>query len=133
MTGREIGKNKKSSGGESVSSKRSHMDLKKLLASSCRQKIIKELHKSGKTNMMRLVRQINSTYNEVNRNLQILEEEGIITNGYVGRLRLIRLKRDDNRTIVLLQVLKTLESADSSDIHAESVFSLTLQPNCKRL
>ena len=54
------------------------MDLKKLLASSCRQKILKELEESNELNMMALVSRTNSTYNEVNRNLNILEQENII-------------------------------------------------------
>lgn len=93
------------------------MDLKKLVSSSCRQKIMKELSKSKKINMMGLVRRINSTYNEVNRNLKILEEEGIVTNNYYGCARVITLNRENDKTIVLLQVLKTLESADSSVVH----------------
>ena len=62
---------------------------------------------------MRLVRNINSTYNETNRNFKILEKEGIVSDKYVGRIRLIKLNRENPRTKILLQVLKTLESEDS--------------------
>jgi DeoR/GlpR family transcriptional regulator of sugar metabolism len=93
------------------------LDLKKLVSSSCRQKIMKELYKSKEINVMGLVRRINSTYNEVNRNLKILEEEGIVANNYFGCARLIKLNRENDRAMVLLQVLKTLESADSPVAH----------------
>ena len=87
-----------------------HLDLKKIVASSCRQKILKALSKSEGLNVMSLVRGINSTYNETNRNLKILGEEGIVLNIYYGRIRMVRLNRENQRTLVLLQVLKTLES-----------------------
>lgn len=89
------------------------MDLKKLLASSCRQKILKELSKSKELNVMGLVRRINSTYNETNRNFKILEKEGIVSDQHVGRMRLVRLNQENPRTTILLQVLKTLESENS--------------------
>ncbi len=107
VTERNLGRDKNNSM-QSIPKKSSRMNLKKLLASSCRQKIIKELSKSGQINVMLLVQKINSTYNEVNRNLEILEEEGIITNSYIRHMRLIRLNHDDNRTVVLLEVLRTL-------------------------
>ena len=90
------------------------MDLKKLVSSSCRQKILKTLSKSEGINIMGLVRKINSTYNETNRNLKILESEGIVLNVYFGRIRMIRLNRENPRTIVMLQVLKTLESQSNT-------------------
>lgn len=90
------------------------LDLKKLVSSSCRQKILKTLSKSEGINVMGLVRKINSTYNETNRNLKILEAEGVVLNIYLGRIRMIRLNRDNPRTIVLLQVLKTLESESNT-------------------
>jgi DNA-binding transcriptional ArsR family regulator len=86
------------------------LELKKLLASSLRQKILKGLSESKQINVMGLVRKINSTYNEVNRNLVILEREGIIKDSRCGRLRLIKLNRENPKTVLLLQVLKQLES-----------------------
>jgi DNA-binding transcriptional ArsR family regulator len=90
------------------------LELKKLLASSLRQKILKELSECKEINVMGLVRRINSTYNEVSRNLKILEEEGMVMNNYFGRVRMIRLNREDARTIVLLRILKTLENSSAS-------------------
>lgn len=86
------------------------LDLKKLLASSCRQKILKELESSNEINVMALVSRTNSTYNEVNRNLKILEQEGIIINKRYRRLRLIKLNQKNSKTKLLIQVLKALDS-----------------------
>jgi hypothetical protein len=64
--------------------------------------------------VMRLVSAVSSTYNELNRNLDILEKEGIITNEYStkvrhGKIRIIRLNREKPKTRTLLKVLKTLD------------------------
>jgi len=89
------------------------LDLKKVLASSSRQKIIKELSEVKGIHIMGLVRRINCTYNETNRNFKILQKEGIVTDHHIGRMRMIRLNRENPRTVILFQVLKTLESENS--------------------
>lgn len=94
------------------------MDLKKLLASSLRQKILIELSRFGEMRVMKLVHRLGGTYNEVNRNLKILESEGIIINNYCrqvrhGTVRVIRLNKENPRTKLLLQVLKELEVDDN--------------------
>ncbi len=93
------------------------MDLKKVLASSLRQKILKELSITREIRVMELVRRTGSTYNELNRNIQILEKEDILTDEYRvkvkhGKVRVIALNRDTPRTKVLLQVLKTLDNTN---------------------
>jgi DNA-binding transcriptional ArsR family regulator len=60
---------------------------------------------------MKLVRIVNSTYNEVNRNLQILEREGIVTQRHVGRMHIIRLNLKNEKTVVSLKILKILENS----------------------
>jgi hypothetical protein len=59
---------------------------------------------------MELVRRVNSTYNQVNSNLQILQEEGIIFDQHLGRMRIIRLNKENPKTTLLLQALKILET-----------------------
>ena len=86
------------------------MNLERLLASSYRQKILKELSKVKQIHIMGLVRNINGTYNEVNRNLKILEKEGIISDQRVGRRRVIRLNRENPKTTLLLKALKLLST-----------------------
>jgi len=56
------------------------------------------------------VRKVNSTYNHVNLNLQILREEGIIYDERFGRMRLVRLNKENPRTLLLLQALNILEA-----------------------
>ena len=91
------------------------MELSNVFASSLRQKILRELSKTREIRVMKLVSKVNSTYNELNRNLTILESEGIITNKYQvkvkhGKIRVIRLNRDNIKTKLLLEALKTLDS-----------------------
>jgi predicted transcriptional regulator len=89
------------------------MNLETLIASSCRRKIIRLLLHSGCTNVMQIVRKVNSTYNQVNSNLQILQKEGIVIDEHFGRTRVISLNRENPRTTLLLQALKILETPDT--------------------
>lgn len=90
------------------------MNLIKLLASSLRQNMLRELSMTEEIRMMELVRRVDSTYNEVNRNSGIMEEMGIIFNEYPvkvrhGKIRVIKLNRENPKTKVLLKALKTLD------------------------
>jgi hypothetical protein len=88
------------------------MNLDKLLTSGCRQKILKTLQKEKSINIMGLVTKINSTYIEVNRNVKILEREGIVSERRFGRIRMIILNQEDPKTKVLLQALKILNNQE---------------------
>ena len=90
------------------------MDAKKMLASSCRQRILKALSGEREVAIMELVQAVKSTYNEVNRNLHILEREGIVTQQYIGRKRIVRLNLKNQKTSTLLKALKILERAHNS-------------------
>ena len=59
---------------------------------------------------MALVRKVNSTYNQVNSNLHILQKEGIVFDEHFGRMRVISLNKENSRTRLLLQALKMLEN-----------------------
>jgi hypothetical protein len=64
---------------------------------------------------MKLVSNLNTTYNELNRNLGILEKEGLINDEYRvkvkhGKVRVIALNRDNPRTKLLLTTLKSLDN-----------------------
>jgi len=56
-----------------------------------------------------LVRIINSTYNQVDRNLRILEQEGIIKTSRYGYMRIIELNAENPRTRALLKALEVLD------------------------
>jgi predicted transcriptional regulator len=86
------------------------MDLEMVLASSCRRRILKVLWKLGRASVMELVRKVNSTYSQVNPNLQILVKEGIIVDERFGRRRVIRLNKENTKTLLLLQALRTLST-----------------------
>lgn len=59
---------------------------------------------------MHLVRNVNSTYNEINRNFEILEKEGIVNDQFIGRMRIIRINMENPKTKKLLEALKILDS-----------------------
>jgi predicted transcriptional regulator len=86
------------------------MDSEVILSSSCRRRILRVLSRSGRANVMELVRKVNSTYNQVNSNLQILQKEGVVFDEHFGRMRVIRLNRENPKTELLLQALKILEA-----------------------
>jgi len=90
------------------------LDLGRLMASSCRQKILEVLSRVRQTHVMDLVRRVNSTYGQVNRNLQILEREDIVNTQYYGRLRMIKLNRENPKTVTLLKALRLLRSQSSA-------------------
>jgi hypothetical protein len=71
---------------------------------------LKELSKVKEVHIMGLVRNINSTYIEVNRNLKILEEEGIVAEQHINRMRVIRLNHENPKTTLLLHALKILNT-----------------------
>jgi hypothetical protein len=54
--------------------------------------------KNKEVNMIRLVRIVNSTYNEVDRNLHILEGAGLVTQLHFRRKRVIRLNLENKKT-----------------------------------
>ncbi|MEJ2271021.1 MAG: hypothetical protein P8X91_00725 [Candidatus Bathyarchaeota archaeon] len=88
------------------------MKSSKIIASSCRQKILETLSKVKQTHIMDLVRKVNSSYLQVDRNVQILERERIVESNKIGRLRIIKLKQDNPKTEALLQALKTLRQQE---------------------
>jgi len=79
-----------------------------MIASSCRQKILLALSKTKMTHITNLVRITNSTYNQVNRNLQILEKEGIIKTKHYGHMKMIQLDIENPKTQALLKALHIL-------------------------
>ena len=97
------------------------MDLERVLASSCRTKIIRILYKKGHVHVMQLVHQANSTYNEVNSHLRILQKEGLIFDEHFGRSRVIKLNLENPRTLILLEALRILKSGESQNHHKANV------------
>jgi hypothetical protein len=64
---------------------------------------------------MKLVKEVKSTYLEVDRNLRLLEEAGIITYSRIGQGRIVCLNCDDAKTQVLLAALELLDAYDFRD------------------
>lgn len=91
------------------------MDLADLVASTCRRKIIEYLADNGSTNIMQLILGIRGKYPQTNTELLILQKEGIIIDQHIGRMRIIKLNKENPRTTHILQALKILtdKKADS--------------------
>jgi len=58
---------------------------------------------------MQLVQVVNSTYNEVDRNLSILEREEVLIQQHAEHKRIISLNFKNERTLILLKLLKIRE------------------------
>jgi len=89
--------------------------LEQIIASSCRQKMLLALAKVRRTHVAQLLRMTNGTYNQVNRNLLILEAEGVIRTRRLGHLRIIELQSNDPKTVALLKALELLERHNSNE------------------
>lgn len=85
------------------------LKLEKLLASTCKQKILLCLAKVKKTHITNLVRLTDSTYNQIIRNVEILHREGIVDIYYFGSLKIIELQCTNPRTVKLLKALRLLQ------------------------
>jgi DeoR/GlpR family transcriptional regulator of sugar metabolism len=83
--------------------------LEQIIASSCRQKILLALSTIKRTHLTNLIRIVNSTYNQVNRNLQILQKEGIIKTKHYGHIKMIELETENPKTQALLKALHMLD------------------------
>lgn len=72
---------------------------------------------------MGLVRNINSTYVEVNRNIKILEKERIINDQWIGRKRMIKLIYENPKTMLLLRAIKILSAQTQPIAHSNDINS----------
>jgi len=59
---------------------------------------------------MQLILRINGKYPQVNAELQILKKQDLIIDQRVGRMRILRLNKENPNTSLLLQALKLLHS-----------------------
>jgi hypothetical protein len=58
---------------------------------------------------MQLIMLVNGKYPQVNSDLQILQKEEIIIDQRAGRMRIIRLSKENPRAKLLLEALKMLD------------------------
>jgi predicted transcriptional regulator len=86
------------------------MDLETILSSACRRRIIKILASEGSTNIMELIRKANSKYPQLNSEVRILQTEDIVIDEHVGRMRIIKLNKENPKTLTLLEALKILNN-----------------------
>ncbi len=90
------------------------MKLEQIIASSCRQKILTVLSNLKKTHITNLVRLTNGTYNDIRRNVDILETEGIVRIKSHGNMKMIELDFGNPKTVRLLKALQSLKTPAES-------------------
>ncbi len=86
------------------------MELSELIASAGRQNILRVLSRKRIIGISRLVEDVNSMYNEVMRNVRILEGEGIVRLIRVGRRCYVSLDYESVKTRILIEALELLDS-----------------------
>lgn len=94
------------------------MVLSKIIASTGRQKILRALSYTHKIGITQPIEATNSTYNELMRNVHILERQDIVKVLRVGRRCYVSLNYDNVQTKILLESLKLLDSRqDFKQLH----------------
>ena len=88
--------------------------MEQIIASLCRQKILLALSRVKKTHVTNLVRITNSTYNQVRRNIDIMEKEGMIKIQNYGNMKMIELDFSNPKTVKLLKALQSLQTSTVS-------------------
>lgn len=86
------------------------VELSEIVASAGCQNILRVLSHTREIGITRLVKAVNSTYNEVMRNARILEGEGIVRLIRVGRRCYVNLNYENVKTKILIEALKLLDS-----------------------
>jgi DNA-binding transcriptional ArsR family regulator len=89
------------------------LELNKIIGSTTRRKILEVLSENRELSIMKLVRLVNSTHNEVDRNLGILEKEKLVVQQLLGRNRIIHLNYENKKTLLLLETLIALNNCSS--------------------
>ncbi|MGE5556084.1 MAG: hypothetical protein ACM3UY_07480 [Methanocella sp.] len=85
------------------------MEPSEILASKCRQKILRVLAHVEVIRLMKLVHKTGCRYNEIMRNLLILEREGIIVYTRLGRQCIVGLNRESPKTRILIKAIRILD------------------------
>jgi len=62
-----------------------------------------------------LTNMVNGNYNEINRNIIILKEQGIVIERRQNGKRLLKLNQNNKKTLQLIEILKTFEKMDGSE------------------
>lgn len=71
--------------------------------------MLKILSKTNGVNIMSLITKVNSNYNQVNQNIILFEKEGIISEKRFKNTRMIMINKENEKTILLLNILKMLD------------------------
>jgi DNA-binding transcriptional regulator GbsR (MarR family) len=84
------------------------LGLNTILLSICRQEILRALTKNNKMRIMQLVKATGFSYNEVDRNVRILENQALVSQVRRRGYRIVSLNLENERLPVLLNVIGLL-------------------------
>ncbi len=62
---------------------------------------------------MELIRKANSKYPQLNSELKILQTEDIVVDEHIGRMRRIKLNKENPKTLALLKASKILSDEEN--------------------
>lgn len=90
------------------------MNLSDIVASKCRQRILRVLSHSGEIRIMKLAEKTGCGYNELMRNVRILKHEGVVIYRRDGRKCFVSLNRDSIKARILIKALRLLDAPINS-------------------
>jgi predicted transcriptional regulator len=88
------------------------MNIEDVFSSKLRVKILKILAQVGELNVSEIARRLGINYKTTNKNLKILEDEGIIQHKVFGRIRLYRFNERSPKARAVQSFMEAWEHAN---------------------
>jgi len=88
------------------------MNIEDVFSSKLRVKILKILAQVGELNVSEIARRLGVNYKTTNKNLKILEDEGIIQHKVFGRIRLYRFNERSPKARAVQNFMEAWEHAN---------------------
>lgn len=83
------------------------MDVEDVFSSKLRMKILLILMQLGQLNVSEIARRLRVNYSVTRKNLQVLEDEGILQHRKYGRTRLYRIDHNSPKTVAVQSLIET--------------------------
>ena len=84
--------------------------IEEIFSSKTRVRLIKLLVEFGEVNISEIVRRLGANHTVVEAHLDRLKTFGIVEERRIGRVRLIRLRKDDEKVRLIAELFERLES-----------------------
>ncbi|HEY4675095.1 MAG TPA: winged helix-turn-helix domain-containing protein [Candidatus Bathyarchaeia archaeon] len=90
------------------------MDIEDVFSSKVRMKILKVIARVGELNVSDITRRLGANYETTNKNLKILEDEGILQHKVFGRIRLYRFNEHSSKARAVQNLIEAWEHANKN-------------------